>query len=225
MDDFEKIFSGLGGRFITPFNEMKGKAAGIRAAVFDWDGVFNTGIKSGSEGSPFSEPDTMGLNMLKLNFWLQHGTILPTFIITGESNHTALKLARRENMNAVFLNYIYKPDAIDIICEQYGLRKNEIVFVFDDILDIEVAKQTGLSVLVNRESSPLTKGYVVSNNICDYVTGNSGGDAAVREVCELLIGMTGDMSKTIETRIRFKGYYEKYLSEKSRIEPQIFKNN
>ena len=225
MYNLVKLFTDPGGRFVTPFPVMKNKAAGIRAAVFDWNGVFNNGTKTGDEGSPFSEPDTMGLNMLKLNHWLRYKTILPTFIITGENNQTALKLARRENMNAVFLNYIYKPDAIDIICEKYGLKKSEMVFVFDDILDIEVAKQVGVSILVNRESSPLTKDYVVSKKICDYVTGNSGGNTAVREACELLIGMTGSMSETIETRIRYKGAYEKYLAEKSLIEPEIFKKD
>lgn len=225
MDSLEKIFTDIGGQFITPYNIIKEKAAGIKAAVFDWDGVFNNGTKTGDEGSPFSEPDTMGLNMFKLNHWLVNKEIPQTFIITGQNNKTAIKLAERENMNAVFLSFLYKPDALDIICDRYDLRKEEIAFVFDDILDIEVAKQVGLSFLVNRRGSPLTSDYVISNRICDYVTGNSGGNAAVREVCELLIGMTGSMNETIETRIRFKGDYERYLFEKSNIETKIFKGN
>ena len=223
MDSLEKTFNEIGGRFITPYNILKEKAAGIKAAVFDWDGVFNDGTKSGDEGSPFSEPDTMGLNMFKLNYWLVNKKIPQTFIITGQNNKTAIKLAERENMNAVFLSYLYKPDALNIICDLYDIKKEEIAFVFDDILDLEVAKQVGLSFLVNRPGSPLTKDHVISKRICDYVTGNSGGNAAVREVCELLIGMTGSMTGTIETRIRFKGDYKKYLSEKSRIKTKIFK--
>ena len=33
---------------------------GIRALVFDWDGVFNDGWKDAQGGSPFSEVDSMG---------------------------------------------------------------------------------------------------------------------------------------------------------------------
>ena len=223
MNDIEKIFAGLGGQFITPFTEFRKKAVSIKAFVFDWDGVFNSGIKVSEDGSPFSEPDSMGLNMLKLNYWLLKKTIPPTFIITGENNKTALRFARRENMNAVFLSYKDKTEALDFICKEHGLKKEETAFVFDDILDIGVAAKAGLSFLVDHPGSPLTKDFIISNGICDYVTGNTGGGEAVREVCELLIGTTGDMHRTIDTRIRFKGDYEKYLKEKSCIETQLFR--
>ncbi len=224
MDNPEKIFQETGGQFITPYKILKEKAAEIKAAVFDWDGVFNDGTKYNDEGSPFSEPDSMGLNMFRLNHWLMENQIPQIFIITGKNNRSAVKFSEREKINAVFLNYIYKPDALDIICEQYGLKKEEIVFVFDDILDFEVARQAGISFLVQRKAGPLTTNFAISNNICDYVTGNPGGNFAVREACELLIGMTGNMTKTIETRIRFKGDYEKYLFERNRIETKIFNN-
>ena len=223
MGDLEKIFSGLGGTFVTPFTGLKQKAAKIKAAVFDWDGVFNNGSKTGEEGSPFSEPDAMGMNMFKLDYWLRHGALPGTFIITGENNKLALRLAKREHMNAVFLSYINKTEALNIICDEYGLKKEEIAFVFDDILDIEVAKLVGVSVLIKRSGSPLTTDYLVTNSISDYVTGNTGGDFAVREACELLIGLNGNMPKTIDARIRFKGDYEKYLADRNRIETKLFR--
>ncbi|NPA37092.1 MAG: phosphatase [Chlorobi bacterium] len=215
MADVEKLFTSIGGTFINQFTDLKSKAGKIKAFVFDWDGVFNNGSKVSDKGSPFAEPDAMGMNMLKLDFWLRNGNLPYTFIITGENNQPALALAEREHMDAAFLSYINKSEALEIICEKYGLSEDEIAFVFDDILDIEVAKKAGLSILVNRSGSPLTTDYLVSEKICDYITGNAGGNFAVREACELLIGLAGDMKKTIDTRIRFKGDYENYLLERN----------
>ena len=223
MDKTEKIFTGNGGTFVTPFNLFKTKASRIHAFVFDWDGVFNSGIKASEEGSPFFEPDSMGLNMLRLNYYLIHGKVPPVFIITGENNKTAVKFARRENLNSVFLSFINKTEALDMICKEYGLEDDEIAFMFDDILDFGTAERTGLSFLVRHPGNPLTKDFAVSKNICDYITGNSGDREAVREVCELMIDITGDMVKTIETRIRFEGTYKKYLAERGKIETSLNK--
>lgn len=223
MENIEKQFSDLGGTFVTSYPNLKEKAAKIKAVIFDWDGVFNTGLKISDMGSAFSEPDTMGMNMFKLDYWLRNKHLPYTFIITGENNQLALKVANREKMHAVFLSYINKTEALNIICDQYGLKREEIVFVYDDILDIGVAKEVGVSLFIHRSGSPLTTNYVVLNGICDYVTGNAGGDFAVREVCELLIGMNGDMNKTIETRIRFKGDYENYLADRSHIETDLIR--
>ncbi len=223
MENIEKQFSELGGKFVTSYTDLKKKASKIRAVIFDWDGVFNNGLKISDVGSAFSEPDTMGMNMLKLDYWLRNKHLPYTFIITGENNQMALKIANRERMNAVFLSYINKTEALNIICDKHGLKKEEVAFVYDDILDIGVAKEVGVSILINRSGSPLTTNYVISNGICDYVTGNPGGEFAVREACELLIGMNGDMNKTIDTRIRFKGDYENYLAERNLIETQLIR--
>ncbi len=223
MDNIEEQFSELGGKFITSYSDLKEKASKIKAVIFDWDGVFNNGLKMSDVGSAFSEPDTMGMNMFKLDYWLRNKHLPYTFIITGENNQMALKIANRERMNAVFLSYINKTEALNIICNKHGLKKEEVAFVYDDILDIGVAKEVGVSILISRSGSPLTTNYVISNGICDYVTGNPGGEFAVREACELLIGMNGDMNKTIDTRIRFKGDYEKYLAERNLIETQLIR--
>ena len=223
MKSAETLFSETGGRFLTSFADLQKKVAAVKALVFDWDGVFNNGFKSDSGGSPFSEPDSMGINLFKLDFWLRFHRVPPVFIITGAQNESALQLARREHMHGVFMKFIHKAQALEIIQHNYGLQKEEIAFVFDDILDIEVARLSGVSILVRRGGSPLTTNYLVTNKTCDYVTGNPGGNFAVREACELLIALGGNMSRTIETRVRFKGEYEQYLAERDRIKTRLFR--
>ncbi|TAJ09745.1 phosphatase [Marinilabiliaceae bacterium JC017] len=222
MTDIEKIFSEMGGQFITPFSFLKEKVKKVKAIIFDWDGVFNNGSKATDMGSPFAEPDAMGMNMFKLDYWLRNKQFPLTFIVTGENNKLGLNLARREHMNAVFLNYKNKTKALEFLCESYHITPEEIAFVYDDILDIDVARKVGVSLLIDRSGSPLMKQYLIDNKICDYITGNPGGQCAVREVCELLIGANGDMNNTIETRVKFVGDYEHYLRDRDQIETRLF---
>lgn len=211
-------FTAIGGTFITPVAQLKTKLSKINAYIFDWDGVFNNGSKVGDQGSNFAEPDAMGINMLKLDYWLRNGKLPHTFIVTGEENKTAQFLARREHMNGAFYRCKFKMLALDRICKENGLKPDEIAFFFDDILDVELARSVGASFQINRAANPLFNQYLVENKICDYRTGSTGGSGGVREVCELIIGLTGSLPQAIETRIEFKGDYSKYLSDRNTIE-------
>jgi 3-deoxy-D-manno-octulosonate 8-phosphate phosphatase (KDO 8-P phosphatase) len=153
-------FTDLGGVFITPAEDLKEKLSQIKAFIFDWDGVFNNGAKSSEVGSNFCEPDAMGLNMLKLDYWLRNKEIPYTFIVTGEKNLSAQYLAQREQMHGVFYNCKFKVKALENICSEYNLNTNQIAFAFDDILDVELAKRCGASFLINRTANPLFNQYI-----------------------------------------------------------------
>ncbi|TLX77489.1 phosphatase [Labilibacter sediminis] len=213
QEQFEKI----GGTFITPEIELRKKLSKIKAYIFDWDGVFNNGSKIGDEGSNFSEPDAMGLNMLKLDYWLREGKVPYTFIVTGEENKSAQFLAQREHMNAAFYRCKFKVKALERICINYQLTPDEIAFVFDDILDVELARSCGVSFQISRNANPIFNQYLEDNKSCDYRTGHTGGNFGVREVSELIIGLTGSLPNAIETRIEFTGDYTKYLNDRDLI--------
>ncbi len=210
-------FENIGGTFITPEDHLKEKLSKIKAYIFDWDGVFNNGSKVGNEGSNFAEPDAMGINMLKLDYWLRNGKLPHTFIVTGEENKSAQFLATREHMNATFFRCKFKVKALDRICHENNLKPDEIAFVFDDILDVELARSCGASFQINRNANPLFNQFLIDNKSCDYRTGNTGGNGGVREICELIIGLTGNLSQAIETRIEFTGGYTQYLNERNLI--------
>lgn len=215
--NIQEQFENIGGIFITPQTELKKKLSKIKAYIFDWDGVFNNGAKSGNEGSNFSEPDAMGINMLKLDYWLREGKLPHTFIVTGEENKSAQFLAQREHMNAAFYRCKFKVKALERICISYQLTPDEIAFVFDDILDVELARSCGVSFQISRSANPLFNQYIKDNKSCDYQTGHTGGSFGVREVCELIIGLTGSLPHAIETRIEFTGNYTKYLNQRDLI--------
>ena len=56
--------------------------------VLDWDGVFNSGEKTSTTGSSFSEVDSMGLNLLRYAYYLVHGKMPVTLVISGEKNES-----------------------------------------------------------------------------------------------------------------------------------------
>ncbi|WP_430934465.1 hypothetical protein [Saccharicrinis sp. 156] len=216
--NIQNQFENIGGRFIRPVDELKQKLSKIKAYIFDWDGVFNNGSKVGDEGSSFAEPDAMGVNMLKLDYWLRNGELPATFVVTGEENRSAQFLAKREHMNAAFYKCKFKVRALDRICIENNLKPEEIAFFFDDILDVELARTVGASFQINRKANPIFNQYLVDNKSCDYRTGSTGGNGGVREACELIVGLIGSLPNAIETRIEFTGDYTKYLNDRNLIE-------
>ncbi|HLF34168.1 MAG TPA: hypothetical protein VI583_08020 [Cyclobacteriaceae bacterium] len=222
MKAIESSFSGLGGKFLSTPAEIEKKYAAVKAIIFDWDGVFNDGYKYGETGSLFSESDSMGVNLLRFNYFLIHNRHLRTFIITGLHNKSAVSYVEREHFDGIFLNYKNKEIALDIITGEYGIARHEAAFIFDDVLDLGIARTAILSFFVKRKASPLTTEFVLNNKLCDYVTGMEGGDFAVREVCELLMGLSGKFNETLEKRIQFTGSYAGFYEARQQVTTKVF---
>jgi 3-deoxy-D-manno-octulosonate 8-phosphate phosphatase (KDO 8-P phosphatase) len=221
MKDLSELFSELGGDFLTPPENIREKYSKIHAVVFDWDGVFNSGVKFSQAGSLFSEPDAMGTNLLRFNYFLLHKKLLRTFLITGINNSSAVNFAQRENFDAIFLNYKCKEEALEILGKQFDCSPDRMAFICDDVLDLGVAKRCLLTLFVRRKASPLTEKYVRENQCCDYITGREGGEFAVREICELLIGLSGMFNETVEKRIRFQGSFKEYSEARKKVTTQV----
>jgi len=221
MSAISDKFIQIGGTFLVPENEIARKLPKINVFIFDWDGVFNNGTKSSDRGSGFSEADAMGINMLRFNHWRIQKKVPLVFIITGENNSTAIELAKREHFNAIYGQFLSKKKALQHISETYVASYAEMAFVFDDILDIDAANLCSLAFCVKRKASPLFKDFVVENKICHYITGHEGETHAVREISELLIGLTGQYNKTISKRIEFDEDYKQYLSQRNLITTEI----
>jgi 3-deoxy-D-manno-octulosonate 8-phosphate phosphatase (KDO 8-P phosphatase) len=215
--DIEQKFVSAGGTFISPSDHITRLLSGVKAYVFDWDGVFNDGRKTNEKDSSFSEIDSMGINLLRFDYWLRNKRLPLVFIITGMKNLTASEFSKREHFDGIFLNIKNKREALESISSNFRIVPEEIAFIFDDVLDIEVAKLSGLSFFVGRRSNPLLLEYITQNKICNYISAGSGEDHAVREICELIIGLSGDYIRTIELRIQFNGEYEEYLNKRSAI--------
>lgn len=210
------------GSFITDPSVLQQRLAGIKAYVFDWDGVFNNGQKDESGSSPFNEVDAMGTNMLRFNHYLRTGEVPQFVVISGEHNKAAHTLAKREHFHAVYSGIKYKPEALDHLCKGCSMKPEEVVFVFDDILDLSVAAKAGVRFMVRRAANPLLIDYVVQHNLADYLTHAEGNNSAVREVIELMMGLNGRYAQTIEERMNFTDTYQRYLKLRNRAEARFY---
>ncbi|GAB3895088.1 phosphatase [Spirosoma agri] len=223
MIDIEQTFTALGGQFVTAPDVLTEKLKAVRAIVFDWDGVFNDGVKTEAGSSSFSEVDSMGTNLLRFGFWLHHGGQLPAVaIITGVINGLADALVRREHFHACYSQAKNKVEVLAHFLDQHKLQPSEVAFFFDDALDLSVAQVAGVRIMVRRNANPLFTDYVIRNGYADYVTGNESGHFAVREGCELMLGLLGQFDSVMGERLRYRPVYDQYYQQRQAIEPSYW---
>lgn len=222
MQDIIRKFSDLGGSFITNPEDLRKKLDGIKAFIFDWDGVFNNGQKIAGSGSPFSEVDSMGTNLLRFSHYLKTGQLPISAIISGEKNDSAISLSERECFHYSFFKTPHKIEALEFICKKQNISPSEVAYVFDDVLDLSIAKVCGLSILVRHQSNVLFEDYCRKHTLADYITASDGSHYAVRESCELLIGLNGNFDETISNRADYSRSYTTYLQLRKTVKTELF---
>jgi 3-deoxy-D-manno-octulosonate 8-phosphate phosphatase (KDO 8-P phosphatase) len=222
INDLQLVKELFKGRFLTPLELIQTRLQKVKAFVFDWDGVFNNGAKDENGSSPFSEVDAMGINMLRFNYYLHTNHVPLTVIISGEKNKAAFTLAKREHFNANYYNLKNKKEGLAHLCNTFNLKPQEIAFVFDDILDLSMAENCGLRLMIGRQGNPLLTDMVVRNKLADYITASDGANHAVREATELLIGLNGNYTDTISHRMHFSERYKQYLNMRNTLETVFY---
>jgi 3-deoxy-D-manno-octulosonate 8-phosphate phosphatase (KDO 8-P phosphatase) len=219
-----QVFKDNGGQFITQPDALDTKLTKIKALIFDWDGVFNRGEK-GTVPSPFNETDSMGINMMRFGRFLMQDVIPFTAIVTGETNQTAFNWAKRENLDHVFYQVKNKVQILSYLKNRYSIEKDEILFVFDDILDLSLAAESGARFLVSRKANPLFTDYCIRKSCVDYITFSTGGDYVLREISELVLALWGMFDTTLDRRIAFDDRYQEFLAMKKQINTEILKSD
>jgi 3-deoxy-D-manno-octulosonate 8-phosphate phosphatase (KDO 8-P phosphatase) len=212
IHDLFSLFTENGGHFHRSADEFAHKLSQIKAYIFDWDGVFNDGTKRDQQGSAFNEPDSMGVNLLRFSHFLRFGQLAPTAIITSEANASAHWLAQREDFSALYFKATDKTKSFSHFLAAHNLKPEEVLFVFDDVLDLGVAAQCGLRLTIRRRANPLFNRYLEQQQLTDYFS--SGQGYGVREVCELLIGLHGNYDLTISERKAHSPRYLDYLTQR-----------
>jgi len=223
MDNL-KSFAKLGTRFLRPPDVLQRQLGDIRAILFDWDGVFNDGWKDLEGGSPFSEIDSMGVNLLRFSLWTRERRMLPTAIITGQHNPRAERFAEREHFDGVYTGFTNKAEAFDRFLAKHGLEARQVAFFFDDVLDLPIARRCGLRILIKRENSPVLENHIVSRGDAELLTHFNGGAHGVREACELLLVLAGRAEDVIEHRVRYSEDYTDYLAARASLTTETVRN-
>jgi 3-deoxy-D-manno-octulosonate 8-phosphate phosphatase (KDO 8-P phosphatase) len=216
-DEVEARFKSLGAAFLIPVSAMAERLANTRVFFFDWDGVFNRGDKGDTAQSTFSEPDSMGTNLLRYAYWRVHGELPRCVIVSGADNPTARRFAARERFNAVFTGVRDKLEAFEAFADDTGESFDRFAYVFDDVNDFGAAALCGLRFMVRREASTFLHDYAARNSLCDYVTAVEAGRYAVREVTELLIALYGQYEAVVASRTAHDEEYSAYFEARQSV--------
>ncbi|HWY38761.1 MAG TPA: phosphatase [Bacteroidia bacterium] len=215
MNVQQNIFENIGAEFLLPQYKVSEKLQGIKAFVFDWDGVFNTGEKNNGGSSSFSEVDSMGTNLLRFSFFLQYNKMPLTAVISGEKNEAAFFFCKRERFHASYFKIADKSIALNHFCEEHGIKPHEVCYFFDDVLDLPIARVAGLRIFIPRKATTQFTKYVRQNHMADYITACTSAEFAIRESCEMIMTISGLFDRVITHRMNFDDTYKRYTEARN----------
>lgn len=213
------------GKFVTSDSEIANRLNNAKAFIFDWDGVFNNGFKQGQNGSGFSEVDSMGTNLLRFSYYCKTNNLPLTAIISGEKNESAQFFANREHFDFAFYKIANKTDALDYICKLKGISPKDVVYFFDDVLDLSIAKVCGLRILIAKQATTLFTNYCITNHLVDYITANDGANHGIREACEMLMTLNSNFDDVLTQRTNFSDKYKQYINLRNNVPTLVFTKN
>lgn len=163
-------------------SNIDNKLADIRLVAFDVDGVFTDGrfylSDNGVESKAFNTQDGFGIRrLIKAD--------IAVAVISGRKSGAVERRMTELGVPHVVQGCADKVAALDGIIEALGITANECAYVGDDIPDLPLLKHVGVPIAVANAVEQVRA-------FCDHTTTASGGFAAVREVCELVLSAQGN---------------------------------
>jgi 3-deoxy-D-manno-octulosonate 8-phosphate phosphatase (KDO 8-P phosphatase) len=160
---------------------LEQKAAKIKLLILDVDGVLTDGKiiidSKGEEIKYFDVKDGQGLRFL-----LAAG--LEVAIISGRESKAVEYRIKGLGIKEIHQGIKDKKSVLEELIRNRSLTKGEVCCIGDDIPDIIMFGQVGLSIAVSDAVPEVLKA-------ADFVTNHEGGNGAVREVCELILKAQG----------------------------------
>ena len=164
-------------------------AQGMRAAIFDVDGVMTDGgILFSDEGETlkrFNILDGLGLKLL------QRGGITP-IVITGRDSKPLRKRLEALGVTHVHYGTEDKRPAAEQTLAALGIAWSQAAAMGDDWPDLPVLRRCGFA------AAP-ANAHIEVRKAARYVTQARGGHGAAREFCDLLLVASGRYGQLLET--------------------------
>jgi 3-deoxy-D-manno-octulosonate 8-phosphate phosphatase (KDO 8-P phosphatase) len=154
----------------------------ITFLLLDVDGVLTDGrvtySDDGRETKSFHVRDGFGIVALRA-----HGCRVG--IITGRTSEVVSRRARELGLDEVVQGAQDKRKVYEAIKQRHGLTDREIAYIGDDEPDLEVLGCVGFSAAPADAHGSVKKAVM-------YVCSRKGGEGAVREVTDLILGAQTD---------------------------------
>jgi 3-deoxy-D-manno-octulosonate 8-phosphate phosphatase (KDO 8-P phosphatase) len=152
-------------------------ATGIKLLILDVDGVLTDGRiildECGEEIKCFHVRDGYGIRRLM-------GAGIDVVVISGRTSKSVEHRTKELGIQEVYQGVKDKESLCREIIQRKSLTKDQVCCVGDDIPDLSMFTQAGISIAVADAAAEV-------RDAASYITKNRGGNGAVREVCELIL--------------------------------------
>lgn len=155
-----------------------GAGRSIRLLAMDCDGVLTDGgmyySEKGDELKKFNTKDGMGIALLR-----KAG--IKTAIITGEDTQIVSDRAKKIKVDYLYQGVKDKLSVLEDIVQKEGISMEEVAYIGDDINDVACLEEAGMGITVRNATE-------AAKNAADLVMKSGGGEGAVREAIEYILG-------------------------------------
>ncbi|HEV7621331.1 MAG TPA: HAD-IIIA family hydrolase [Flavisolibacter sp.] len=153
----------------------------ITTFVFDVDGVLTDGtvllLENGLQARTMNVKDGLALQMALKNGY-------KVIIISGGASEPVIKRLQYLGIEEVHLGIIDKLKFLNSYKEQYQLHYREILFMGDDLPDIQVLAAVGLPCCP-------ADAAIEAKKVSKYISPFNGGSGCVRDVIEKVLKLNG----------------------------------
>ncbi|GLP95827.1 3-deoxy-manno-octulosonate-8-phosphatase KdsC [Paraferrimonas sedimenticola] len=160
-------------------------AKNIKLLICDVDGVFSDGrIYLGNQGEElkaFHTRDGYGVKAL-----LSVG--IEVAVITGRQSNIVQQRMQQLGLSEIHQGVEDKLSVYQALVSRMHLRREDVAYIGDDLVDLEVMAEVGLAVAV-ADAHPLVL------KACEYHTSLPGGRGAVRELSDLILQSQGKLAQ------------------------------
>lgn len=148
-----------------------------RLIITDIDGVWtDAGMyydQEGNEWKKFSTSDSAGVLFCKR-------LKIPVAIMTGEKTNIVKRRAEKLKIDFLFQGVCDKLNTAKNLCEKLNIQLSEVAFIGDDLNDLKLLREVGIS------GAPMNASDYIKKEV-SIVTNRKGGDGAFREFIETII--------------------------------------
>ncbi|WAC74173.1 HAD hydrolase family protein [Roseateles sp. SL47] len=167
--------------------QAQGPATGLKAAIFDVDGVLTDGrIYISERGEDFKAFSTLDGHGLKL---LAQGGILP-IVVTGRDSPAVRRRVADLGLTHAVYGAKDKLAAAQPVLDSLGVRWDEVAVIGDDWPDLPLMVRAGFAC------AP-AQAHAETKAAAHYVTQAQGGHGAAREFCDLLLMAAGQYARLL----------------------------
>ncbi len=157
--------------------DARQRAAKIRLAVFDIDGVLTDGTLTyddrGVEYKSFHTHDGLGLKLLQ-----QAGVTVA--VISARNSDIVARRMRELGVKHVYQGSDDKLRVLRALLQTLAMDKSEVAYTGDDLPDVPPMRLAGLAIAVQNAVATV-KQYA------HWITDKSGGHGAAREICDYIL--------------------------------------